>query len=68
MNKECGCNYNNSYQRGKRDSRPLAMAYVRKQSWRRIYKPDVALARGTLFNELDKPFSGVGIGGRGCGK
>lgn len=49
-----------------RDSRPLAMAYVRKQSWRRIYKPDVALARGTLFNELDKPFSGVGRGGCFC--
>lgn len=52
--------------RFRRDSRPLAMAYVRKQSWRRVYKPDVALARGTLFNELDKPFSGVGIGGRHC--
>ena len=72
MNKECGCNYNNYENNyrigGRRDTRPLAMAYVRKQSWRRIYKPDVALARGTLFNELDKPFSGVGIGGRGCGK
>jgi len=54
--------------RRRRDTRPLAMAYVRKQSWRRIYKPDVALVRGTLFNELDKPFSGVGVGGRTCEK
>lgn len=54
--------------RRRRDTRPLAMAYVRKQSWRRIYKPDVAIARGTLFNELDKPFSGVGRGGRKCEK
>lgn len=54
--------------RRRRDTRPLAMAYVRKQSWRRIYKPDVALTRGTLFNELDKPFSGVGVGGRTCEK
>lgn len=54
------------FRRFRRDSRPLAMAYVRKQSWRRVYKPDVAIARGTLFNELDKPFSGVGKGGRHC--
>lgn len=63
-------NMNNQYnRRGRnRDSRPLAMAYVRKQSWRRVYKMDVALTRGTLFNELDKPFSGVGRGGRNCGE
>lgn len=70
MSKDCKCNdnyYDYGYTR-RRDSRPLAMAYVRNQSWRRIYKPDVALARGTLFNELDKPFTGVGIGGRSCGK
>lgn len=54
--------------RRRKDTRPLAMAYVRKQSWRRIYKPDVALIRGTLFNELDKPFSGIGVGGRTCEK
>ncbi|MGN1344753.1 MAG: spore coat associated protein CotJA [Traorella sp.] len=61
------CDFTTDFRR-RRDTRPLAMAYVRKQSWRRIYKPDVALARGTLFNELDKPFSGVGIGGRHCEK
>ena len=67
MNRECGCNHKCGCERGRNDTRPLAMAYVRKQSWRRIYKPDVAFARGTLFNELDKPFSGVGVGGRRCG-
>lgn len=57
----------NNFRRSRgRDSRPLAMAYVRNQSWRRIYKMDVALSRGTLFNELDKPFSGVGRGGQRC--
>lgn len=50
----------------RRDTRPLAMSYVRNQSWRRIYKMDVALSRGTLFNELDKPFSGTGRGGHRC--
>ena len=41
-------------------------AYVRKQPWRRIYKSEVALQRGTLFNDLDKPFKGYKIGGCGC--
>lgn len=36
----------------------LAMAYVPMQQWRGIYEPDVALSRGTLFSELDKPFIG----------
>lgn len=36
----------------------LAMAYVPMQTWQNLYEPDVALARGTLFAELDKPFVG----------
>ena len=40
------------------DSFPLAMAYVPWQKWRDIYSSDVALQRGTLFAELDKPFIG----------
>lgn len=36
----------------------LAMAYVPVQKWQDLYEPDVALARGTLFAELDKPFVG----------
>ena len=37
---------------------PLAMAYVPMQKWRKLYEPEVALERGTLFQELDLPFIG----------
>lgn len=37
---------------------PLAMAYVPMQKWRKIYKNEVALERGTIFKELDLPFLG----------
>ncbi len=40
------------------DNFPLAMAYVRIQELERMYPPEVALERGTLFPELDKPFCG----------
>ena len=40
------------------DFRPLAMSYVRRQRWGRVYKMEVGLERGTIFNELDKPFKG----------
>ncbi|HAH93829.1 MAG TPA: spore coat associated protein CotJA [Dielma fastidiosa] len=56
----------NNYRGRVCDGRPMAMAYVRKQPWRRIYKSEVALQRGTLFNDLDKPFKGYKIGGCGC--
>ena len=36
----------------------LAMAYVPMQSWRNLYELDLALERGTVFAELDKPFIG----------
>ena len=36
----------------------LAMAYVPQQNWRNLYSPEVALNRGTLFAEVDKPFIG----------
>ena len=36
-------------------SRQLAMVYSPHQCWRMLYSPDVALMRGTLFEELDKP-------------
>lgn len=39
---------------------PLAMAYVPWQNWRKIYEPEKALCRGTIFEELDKPFRGMG--------
>ncbi|MBQ6906609.1 MAG: spore coat associated protein CotJA [Clostridia bacterium] len=36
----------------------LAMVYSPKQVWGETYEVDVALERGTLFPELDKPFLG----------
>ena len=38
----------------------LAMAYVPWQEWRNIYKAEKAFQRGTIFEELDKPFRGMG--------
>lgn len=43
---------------------PIAMAYVPWQEWKNIYAAEKALCRGTIFEELDKPFSGKG----GCCK
>lgn len=37
---------------------PPAMLYVPYQSWRKVYEPGVGLERGTIFEELDKPFIG----------
>lgn len=37
---------------------PLAMAYVRIQKLDRMYPPEMALEKGTLFPDLDKPFCG----------
>ena len=39
---------------------PIAMAYVPMQQWRKIYSNEVALDRGTIFEELDLPFMGRG--------
>ena len=39
---------------------PLAYSYVPIQSWRMIYSPDVALDRGTMFEELDMPMEVYG--------
>lgn len=36
----------------------LAMAYVPMQQWSDLYDVDVALQRGTIFAQLDKPFLG----------
>ncbi len=40
------------------DDLPLGMAYVPFQKFRKTYDADVALTRGTMFEELDKPFLG----------
>lgn len=37
---------------------PIGMLYVPYQKWEKIYDPQVALARGTIFEALDKPFIG----------
>ena len=43
---------------------PIAMAYVPWQEFRNLYAAEKALCHGTIFEELDKPFSGKG----GCCK
>ena len=42
----------------------LAMAYVPWQEWRNLYSAEKGFCRGTIFEELDKPFLGKG----GCCK
>ncbi len=37
---------------------PVGMAYVPYQQWKNVYEPSVALERGTIFEDLDKPFLG----------
>lgn len=37
---------------------PIGMCYVPWQRWGSVYEPCKALERGTLFPDLDKPFSG----------
>ena len=41
---------------------PLAMVYAPDQEFDALYDGEEALARGTLFRELDLPFC------RGCGR
>ncbi len=40
---------------------PLAMAYVRIHKLDQMFPPELALKRGTLFPELDKPFCGITV-------
>ena len=40
------------------DGLQLSMVYSPYQSWRMLLSPDDALAHGTLFEELYKPFRG----------
>ena len=35
----------------------LAMVYIPMQKFRDIYDYDIGLSRGTIFRELDKPFT-----------
>ena len=42
------------------EERPLAMVYGVKQTFEKIYEPDIALEIGTIFEELNKPFYPTG--------
>ena len=44
---------------GKKENMVLAMAYVPDQIFRALYSPHDAIARGTLFEELDLPYGGA---------
>lgn len=73
-------NYNNNYNANYRrsvatpaasceeehhdDNMVLAMAYVKWQKWQKIYEAEKALQNGTIFQELNLPFCGIG----GCQK
>lgn len=51
--------------------RSLAMVYAPKQSFVKIYDPEIALSYGTIFEELNKPFlksscRGTNDKGEGC--
>ena len=68
-NPDCGCatkrKENSSHCDGRRDplsNLPLAMAYVPWQSWCDIYDICEGYQNGTIFEQLNKPF--LGIGGR----
>lgn len=38
----------------------VTMAYVPWTKWRNIYEAEKGLRRGTIFQDLDKPFRGIG--------
>jgi outer membrane biosynthesis protein TonB len=42
-----------------------AMACVGRQKWRELYEPEQGFSRGTMFGELDLPFTGEGDCKRG---
>ncbi|MBQ9155523.1 MAG: spore coat associated protein CotJA [Eubacterium sp.] len=43
---------------GKIESPSLAMAYVFWQDWENLYKPEDGYVQGTVFKQLNKPFTG----------
>lgn len=63
----CNCNSMNSdhpymtdFKRPDCENQTIAMAYVPWQQFRNLYDLDRALQVGTIFAELDKPFTGKG--------
>lgn len=51
-------------QRSMLEDMPLAMAYVPWQTWQNIYDAEKGFCSGTIFQDLDLPFRGIG----GCQK
>ena len=39
---------------------PLAMAYVPWQKWKNIYDAEKGFCNGTIFQDLNLPFFGIG--------
>ena len=39
-------------------SKPIGMSYVPWQMWENIYEPQKALMNGTIFQDLNLPFTG----------
>ena len=63
----CNCNSVNSnrpymtdFKGNGYEDQAIAMAYVPWQQFRNLYDLDRALQAGTIFAELDKPFTGKG--------
>ena len=48
------------------NNHPVAMVYSPCQAWNNVYKPEIALERGTIFKDLDLPFEGKGRRGGLC--
>lgn len=48
------------------NNHPVAMVYSPCQPWNNVYKPEIALERGTVFKDLDLPFEGTGRKGGCC--
>lgn len=51
-------------QRNTLEDMPLAMAYVPWQKWQNLYDAEKGFCNGTIFQELNLPFQGIG----GCQK
>jgi len=62
MNRNNECFSKNKYEGI--DSFPIAMAYVPWQYWENIYEADKGLKQGTIFKDLDKPYTGCRKVGR----
>ena len=56
------CDYRAAYD--ELSGMPIAMAYVPWQQWRALYEVEKGLHCGTIFEELNKPFRGIG----GCSR